>query len=593
MKTAIETFVNISLTAGLFTVAILAIRLLFKKAPKSLIMIMWALVAIRLLCPFTINTDFGVMPEKVIEHKVIQPEKSESKPEVVYLVMGKEAAANKAVKTSDIDPYKIAGAVWAIGAVAMITAGAVSYIRLQRRTRAKIRIDGNVYVCDDIDTPFVIGMFSPKIIIPSGMDKNALEHVLNHEKVHIRHKDNIWKPLGYLLLSLNWFNPLIWLAYIFFCKDMELYCDEAVIRNYSKERSADYLQTLLSLSTSRNPVAALAFGEVGVGYRIKSIIRHRKPTIAAVVLCVLVMTVTSACFFTNKTSDETTAATEATTAESEATEESIEEIINSDSDFLGNVVISAYDDDIVINCPSEITVKVNEATQNADDTYNVKFFIQDNSAESAITYSGTVDVDKADMSFTSTPEYEFYGSDCKFVGEEKVVLTYKSYKVDSNDAAVVIRLNDPEPYDPTGEKLDNCIKNGLTCIADLLEKGNPSIMFFKFEEPELQRDTGLMIYQYVALIKEEGNEDVVAYGEVQFDTENDCVYSTSTSAYKASEFPEPTDDGRRYEPFTEEYLDPSIYDSAMIFTNGDQRKEDEFTKMVNDDQTLYVYPLNK
>lgn len=587
MKTAIETFVNISLTAGLFTVAILAIRLLFKKAPKSLIMIMWALVAIRLLCPFTINTDFGVMPEKVIEHKVIQQEKSESKPEVVYLVMGKEAAANKAVKTSDIDPYKITGAVWAVGAVAMITAGAVSYIRLQRRTRAKIRIDGNVYVCDDIDTPFVIGMFSPEIIIPSGMDKNALEHVLNHEKVHIRHKDNIWKPLGYLLLSLNWFNPLIWLAYIFFCKDMELYCDEAVIRNYSKERSADYLQTLLSLSTSRNPVAALAFGEVGVGYRIKSIIRHRKPTIAAVVLCVLVMTVTSACFFTNKPADES-----ATTSATEITEGSIEEKINSDNDFLTAAVLSAYDNDLVINCPAEITVNVNRVSSNDDDTYKVNYFVKDTSTESPITYVGEVDINQ-DMSFASTPEYEFYGSDCKFVGEEKVVLTYKSSKVDSNDAAVVIRLNDPEPYDPTGEELDKCIKNGLTCIADLLEKGNPSIMFFKFNEPVLDKSSGLMIYQYVALIKEEGNEDVVAYGEVQFDTENDCVYSTSTSAYKASEFPEPTDDGRRYEPFTEEYLDPSIYDSAMIFTNGDQRKEDEFTKMVNDDQTLYVYPLNK
>lgn len=591
MKTAIETFVNISLTAGLFTVAILAIRLLFKKAPKNLIMIMWALVAIRLLCPFTINTDFGVMPEKVIEHKVIQPEKSESKPEVVYLVMGKEAAANKAVKTSDIDPYKIAGAVWAVGAVAMITAGAVSYIRLQRRTRAKIRIDGNVYVCDDIDTPFVIGMFSPKIIIPSGMDKNALEHVLNHEKVHIRHKDNIWKPLGYILLSLNWFNPLIWLAYIFFCKDMELYCDEAVIRNYSKERSADYLQTLLSLSTSRNPVAALAFGEVGVGYRIKSIIRHRKPTIAAVVLCVLVMTVTSACFFTNKTSDETTAATEATTAESEATEESIEEIINSDNDFLTAAVLSAYDNDLVINCPAEITVNVNRVSSNDDDTYKVNYFVKDTSTESPITYVGEVDINQ-DMSFASTPTFEFYGSDCKLTGGSNVILAYESSEINlPDDASIAIRIKDPEPYDPTGEELDKCIKNGLTCIADLLEKGNPSIMFFKFEEPELQRDTGLMIYQYVALIKEEGNEDVVAYGEVQFDTENDCVYSTSTSAYKASEFPEPTDDGRRYEPFTEEYLDPSIYDSAMIFTNGDQGKEDEFTKMVNDDQTLYVYPI--
>ena len=298
MYAFVETFFNISLMAGVFTAIVLVMRRLFKKAPKSLIMLMWALVAIRLLCPFTFKTQFGVLPEKVVAKQAIE---SEAEPQVVYMVMGKPAVTSQAPEHEPaVDPYKIVAAVWLTGAGTFLTVGIVSYLKLQKQIDAKIKVTDNIYVCDDIFSAFVTGIFSPMIILPSGLDSDSMKHVILHERMHLRHKDNFLKPLGFILLAFNWFNPLIWVAYITFCKDMELYCDECVIREYNKHETAAYSQALLNLSTtSHKSFAAVAFGEVSIGDRIKTIYTYRKPAEVLVIVCLTTMLVASTFFLTN------------------------------------------------------------------------------------------------------------------------------------------------------------------------------------------------------------------------------------------------------------------------------------------------------
>ncbi len=423
MRLFLENLINISLMAGVFTLAVLVIRQVFKRAPKALIMCMWALVALRLLCPYTIRTDFGVMPRKVIEQR---SEITGEQPRITYIVMGKPAVTKIRPAKEKIDPYKVAGIVWIAGSAVMLTAGAVSYIRLQRRIRAKIRIEDNIYICDDVDTPFVVGMMRPKIIIPSNMDKKALDHVLNHERMHIRHKDNIWKPLGYILLSLNWFNPVIWIAYISFCKDMELYCDESVIKGYSKERAAQYLEALLNLSTSRNPVMALAFGEIGIGYRIRSITKYKKPAIALIVVCVITMAVATACFLTNKDTDPTVSSASADaveqTATSELTEDELAEYLIKDDDFVTAAASSAMEN-LAVTCPSKIGIWIDSVKKNDDGGATVTVLIQNSSEFYTVSYKTDLTIDGS-LNITGASEYEFYGSQIDKEGGRNVYFYY-------------------------------------------------------------------------------------------------------------------------------------------------------------------------
>ena len=195
----------------------------------------------------------------------------------------------------------VAGILWLAGIAAMLLYTAVSYFLLRRRVATAVLLRNNIYQSENVDSPFVLGIIKPKIYLPFQMDGKNLEHVIAHEESHIRRKDHWWKPFGFVLLALHWFNPLMWLGYILLCRDIELACDEKVIKEMDNENRADYTQALVACSVNRRRIAAcpLAFGEVGVKERVKSVMNYKKPAfwiiVAAVVTCVAV----AVCFLTN------------------------------------------------------------------------------------------------------------------------------------------------------------------------------------------------------------------------------------------------------------------------------------------------------
>ena len=191
--------------------------------------------------------------------------------------------------------------IWTAGCVILLLYAVCSYILLRRKTGAAFNNGENIYICDDIDTPFILGTLSPKIYIPSLLTEEERSYVIAHEKAHLKRLDCVWKPLGFILLAVYWFNPLSWVAYILLCRDIELACDERVIADKDIEYKKQYAMTLLNCSSPKKMVSAcpLAFGEVSVKTRIKTVLNYKKPAfwlvLAAVAACVVVMV----CFMTN------------------------------------------------------------------------------------------------------------------------------------------------------------------------------------------------------------------------------------------------------------------------------------------------------
>ena len=194
--------------------------------------------------------------------------------------------------------------VWAIGIIAMLVYAAVSYFRLQKKVGASLSVRDNIWICDDIQTPFILGFFKPSIYIPSGTDEAQLPYIIAHENAHLKRCDHWWKPLGYLVLAIHWFNPLVWIAYILLCRDIELACDEKVIRGLNQNESISYSEALLSCSVNRRTVMVcpLAFGEVGVKERVKNVLNYKKPAFWIVAIAVVSSIVLGVCFLTNPSS---------------------------------------------------------------------------------------------------------------------------------------------------------------------------------------------------------------------------------------------------------------------------------------------------
>ena len=177
----------------------------------------------------------------------------------------------------------------------------ISYWRLQRKVSEAVILRENIFQSENVGSPFVLGIIKPRIYLPYNMDEQDLEHVVAHERAHIRRKDHLWKPLGFLLLTIHWFNPLMWLAYVLLCRDIELACDEKVIQELGNEQRANYSQALVACSVNRRMIAAcpLAFGEVGVKERVKSVLNYKKPAFWVIVASVIACVVVAVCFLTN------------------------------------------------------------------------------------------------------------------------------------------------------------------------------------------------------------------------------------------------------------------------------------------------------
>ena len=312
-KTAFLKLANMSISAGWLVLAILVLRLVLKKAPKWVNVLLWGIVAVRLVCPFSIESALSLIPStQTIPMNIEMAAKPaiDSGVGIVNSMVNPMIAASFAPNpAASANPLQIwiplAAVIWLFGMVLMFLYTAISYWRLNRRIDTAVLYMDNIFQSENVSSPFVLGIIKPKIYLPFHMNEQDLQHVVAHEQAHIRRRDHWWKPLGFLLLTLHWFNPLMWLAYVLLCRDIELACDEKVIKELDNEQRADYTKALVSCSINRRVIAAcpLAFGEVGVKDRVKSIMNYRKPAFWIIVTALVLCVVVAVCFLTNPLED--------------------------------------------------------------------------------------------------------------------------------------------------------------------------------------------------------------------------------------------------------------------------------------------------
>ena len=309
MSEAFLKVVNMSISAGWLVLAVLALRLILKKAPNWVNVLLWGIVAIRLICPFSIESALSLIPST----ETISPEiMMDWTPEISTGIEPLDQVVNPVISTSfapqgmaSANPLQIlipvAANLWLLGVLILLAYTAISYLTLRNKLRTAVILRDNIFQCETVSSPFVLGILKPRIYLPYTMDGKYLSHVVAHEKAHIRRKDHWWKPLGFLLMTVYWFNPLMWVAYILLCRDIELACDEKVIAELENDQRADYTQALVTCAVNRRMIAAcpLAFGEVGVKDRVKSIMNYRKPTFWIIVTALVVCVVVAVCFLTD------------------------------------------------------------------------------------------------------------------------------------------------------------------------------------------------------------------------------------------------------------------------------------------------------
>lgn len=301
--------VNMSISASWIALAVLILRLLLKKAPKWITVLLWGIVAVRLVCPFNFESVMSLIPSTETISTDIMIDKTPTIDSGIPVINN----TINPIISSSFAPDPVASAnplqilipilsiVWIVGIVILLVYTAISYLRVKRKIDTAVLLRNNIYQSESVVSPFVLGIIKPKIYLPFNMNEQDMEHVIAHEQAHIRRKDHLWKPLGFLILTIHWFNPLMWLGYVLLCRDIELACDEKVIKELNTEQKADYSQALLTCSVNRRMIAAcpLAFGEVGVKNRVKSVLNYKKPAFWIIVIAVVTSVIVAVCFLTN------------------------------------------------------------------------------------------------------------------------------------------------------------------------------------------------------------------------------------------------------------------------------------------------------
>lgn len=286
---------GMSVTAGVLVLAILAVRALTRRMPKWAHCLLWGLVAACLLCPVLPESGLSLRPQsgELVQYGD-QLTGLDREPAIILMETGVQDVY--AFRTGEADRPGVSlmplAYVWLVGMAVLLGWAAFSWLRLRRQVAASVSVAKGVYLCDDIASPFILGVLHPRIYLPSGLTGATLESVLRHERAHLKRRDHWWKPLAHVLIAVYWFNPLLWAAYVLLCRDIELACDERVVRDMTREDRAAYSQALLQCSLNRRRrlvLCPLAFGEVGVRTRVKSVLRYRRPAVwlsaAAVLLC--------------------------------------------------------------------------------------------------------------------------------------------------------------------------------------------------------------------------------------------------------------------------------------------------------------------
>ena len=307
MEAVFLKLLNMSITATWLALAVMVLRPVLKKAPRWLTVAMWGLVGLRLVCPFSVESVLSLIPSaETVPQEIVfsqAPAIHSGLPFVNNTV--NPVISGSLAPTAQVNPVQTivfwASVVWLMGLGVMLCYSLISYLLLRRRVRVSLRHRDNIYFCDAVETPFILGIFRPRIYLPSGMDPARMDYVTAHEQAHIHRKDHWWKPIGFFLLAVYWFNPLMWLGYILLCRDIELACDEKVIKELDNENRANYTEALVACSIHRRSIAAcpLAFGEVGVKERVKSVMNYKKPAFWIVVAAIVSCIVVAVCFLTN------------------------------------------------------------------------------------------------------------------------------------------------------------------------------------------------------------------------------------------------------------------------------------------------------
>ena len=305
---------NLSISASWLVLAVLVLRLVSKRSPKWMNVLLWGIVALRLVLPFSVESALSLIPSaETVSPAVVQFDPA---PTITSGVSVIDNAVNPslsehfaAVPTASVNPLYVwaylAGWVWLIGLGVMLLYALASYLRLRRRVSVSLCVRENIYLCDAISSPFILGVVKPRIYLPSGLDEVQRQNVLSHERAHLARRDHWWKPLGFALLAVYWFNPVLWLAYALLCRDIELACDERVIRTMDESAVKTYSTVLLACSMPRKAVITcpLAFGEVAVKERVRNALRYKKPAFWVVAASVAVCVVVAVCFLTNPPTD--------------------------------------------------------------------------------------------------------------------------------------------------------------------------------------------------------------------------------------------------------------------------------------------------
>lgn len=309
MNNAFIGVLNNALIASLLIVAVIVARFIIKRAPKWITCALWGLVAMKLVFPFSIESVLSLVPSSKpipsdIEYSAI--------PHIETGVHAINQVVNPVLEAKfspqpeySVNPLQlvisVCSSVWIIGIICLLIYLLISYLILRKKVAASQNIYENVYICDEVSSPFILGTVKPRIYLPSGLSADTIECVLEHERTHLKRCDHFWKPLGFIILSVYWFNPLCWVAYMLLCKDIELACDEKVTKDKDKNWKANYCQALLDCNVQRRIIAAcpVAFGEVSVKERIKSVLNYKKPAFWIVLTAIVISVIVAVCFMTS------------------------------------------------------------------------------------------------------------------------------------------------------------------------------------------------------------------------------------------------------------------------------------------------------
>lgn len=309
MENVFLQILNNAITVSMLILVIMLVRVLCRKMPKWITCLLWILVAAKLMMPFSVESIFSLVPTS---EPIPAGIAMESNPHISSGIENVDNLINPALqqhfapdKTASANPLQVwmyvGTVVWLAGTAALLLYALAAYVAVKWKVRASVRVEKNIYECDDIADPFILGIIRPRIYLPSGLDEETKKYVLKHETAHLDRKDYLWKPLGFLILSVYWFQPLCWAAYILMCGDIEYACDEKVIKGETESARADYCKALLTCSVPRKMIAAcpVAFGENGVKGRVKNMMNYKKPTFWISSISIVIVVIVAVCFATS------------------------------------------------------------------------------------------------------------------------------------------------------------------------------------------------------------------------------------------------------------------------------------------------------